>query len=565
MCVRSISIQYFSFLISLSPLLIFIFTIQNININFEPEVLNEISSTLNDYPLLNFKYSSDCRSLFENKVYTWPGTVLGCTCADIEDYYYDQTGEHMVIRAECDGNQTANGCKDVKDQPSVNIYSWGMGKFCSRRFDQETEKNYTYLELLKNSVKKDAECKEGYKKCGKLDDLDNYVCFPVDEECPINDIIFSETPREDLPDYNYTSAGYKYFYYTNKKTENQIITKMKAVEGRLCTHKAYFDVAEYPQYILDLYYKNIGCQKAIDDQYYDDIKVLDSMSKSDLFYYEEFYIRDLFQKRDEYPWQSLHAKMNLYTKKYIGFDYQCLVENNFTTAESFGAKFMESMMSIIEGVQVKISVIKWFSVIGVIVDNIACGVINIDSRNYWYLIFIWALITSIFYIGMGIPIHMMYNQTRPLTTIPLCGSSLTNEKISYFNAASETLYNNSTKFIYLLHAQGVFLFIMLVIRFAFEWDPDYVYHNYNANNYNANNNNNYNNVANNDNNNSSDNKKKDDYYSSSDYQPPQTQENKDDAASDKPLDYKKDYGSGSMAEMGGINSASSAAPSESEN
>ena len=102
--------------------------------------------------------------------------------------------------------------------------------------------NKNYESLLKHSGK---ECENNYKKCRILDTYGNIMCIPIEEECPINDIIIDLSAKNE----EYLSNGYQYIqlenltenhslYYTNKEINKEIIIKMKFSE-------------EIPKYIND--------------------------------------------------------------------------------------------------------------------------------------------------------------------------------------------------------------------------------------------------------------------------------------------------------------------------
>ena len=102
--------------------------------------------------------------------------------------------------------------------------------------------NQNYESLLKHSGK---ECENNYKKCGILDTYGNIMCIPIEEECPINDIIIDLSSKNE----EYHSNGYQYIqlenltenhsiYYSNKEINKEIIVKMKFSE-------------EIPKYIND--------------------------------------------------------------------------------------------------------------------------------------------------------------------------------------------------------------------------------------------------------------------------------------------------------------------------
>ena len=86
-----------------------------------------------------------------------------------------------------------------------------------------------YESLLKHSGKV---CEDNYKKCGILDTYGNIMCIPEGDECPINEIIVDSFSKKDeylLNEYNcaqLTNLSDDYaLYYTNQKTDNEIIIK----------------------------------------------------------------------------------------------------------------------------------------------------------------------------------------------------------------------------------------------------------------------------------------------------------------------------------------------------
>ena len=94
-----------------------------------------------------------------------------------------------------------------------------------------TQYTQNYESLLKHSRQ---HCEEKYKKCGILDTYGNIMCIPIEDECPINDIIVDLESNYN----NYISLGYQMshldnlteeyaLYFTNTATDKEIIVKMK--------------------------------------------------------------------------------------------------------------------------------------------------------------------------------------------------------------------------------------------------------------------------------------------------------------------------------------------------
>jgi hypothetical protein len=81
---------------------------------------------------------------------------------------------------------------------------------------------------LKHIIPKNQNCKEGYKKCGKINENDDYLCLTEDSECPINSLIIKPNNITPTGNYNYKSykLGSNYLFYTNEKIEGYIATNL---------------------------------------------------------------------------------------------------------------------------------------------------------------------------------------------------------------------------------------------------------------------------------------------------------------------------------------------------
>ena len=116
--------------------------------------------------------------------------------------------------------------------------------------------NKNYESLLKIS-NKDCE-KNNYKKCGILDTLGNIMCIPKEDTCPINSIIVDLKSKEN----EYVNKGYKaglfkklpndyYVYYTNDKTENNIVVKINVtatIPKYISNYNLVFDYDTFDDY-----------------------------------------------------------------------------------------------------------------------------------------------------------------------------------------------------------------------------------------------------------------------------------------------------------------------------
>lgn len=124
---------------------------------------------------------------------------------------------------------------------TYKFYNWK-----SRKFKIERLENFNYINLYGN---------ENTKKCGR-DSEGNYLYFPENIECPINDIFISNSIDFDNYD-NYTIIileQNKYLLYTNKNTEGKILIDLRVgtdhgiqlnleEDNKLCEY--YYKLNEY--------------------------------------------------------------------------------------------------------------------------------------------------------------------------------------------------------------------------------------------------------------------------------------------------------------------------------
>ena len=99
----------------------------------------------------------------------------------------------------------------------------------------------TYFDYYKDfTVALGESCKENYKKCGIFNSENRILCLPNGQNCPLNDFAISNIKND--PNYD----GYQqfevldseevkhYFFYTNTKVNNPIITTFKLSYGFPC-------------------------------------------------------------------------------------------------------------------------------------------------------------------------------------------------------------------------------------------------------------------------------------------------------------------------------------------
>ena len=472
MVVRKFNITYVAMLIGIFPLVIFICSAINIKVDPAKTILNELKSSLNDFPLTDINFDEKCTNKYSGILYEFPGTKSGCSCVGIYNYYYDQSGQREVNPGSCSKNQTSNGCIKVPNYDSQKLYFWEGGRFCSKIYNSEIN---GYFHFLNNSVSKDENCQTGYKKCGKLDEMDNYLCIPNDEDCPINDIIITNEINQELEEENYSyinisRSSKKYFYYT-KNSNKSVITKLKVAEGKLCMDRTYF-YTDYPQYILDNNFKYYGCKHKINGQIYENIEALDNLTKSEFFLYSNLSLKKYFAKwRYDYPLYSLNANMSLYPKRYIGYNKKCLKKHGDIISSIFTEENINEINDIISYVLSKTTVIEWLSIIFFILSLLSC-IFDLDSADYPFFIWIWAIINCILYIPLAIFLFKNLIKICKFREFPLCSTDTINTKIKLFHSSGNTLKTTTIISFIFLHLQLLFIVAIILIRYLIKYNED---------------------------------------------------------------------------------------------
>ena len=162
---------------------------------------------------------------------------------------------------------TFYGIKNLENyNERINIFIW-RDKF----FQIELDKNYSYENLFKNSVKEEG------KICGKDSEGFN-IFFPSYIECPINyiEISNSEIPKNTNIS-NITTFNLKnnhYLHFSRDNIEGTILTKLKISDIKGPCYNYNYDTSFGLYFYEEFYFSNkIGCE--FDDAYNDNFIELD--------------------------------------------------------------------------------------------------------------------------------------------------------------------------------------------------------------------------------------------------------------------------------------------------
>ena len=293
-------------------------------IDFNANNVEEFEDNFKDSPIFDLSFTTGkCPTgTSEIELDEWPGTVRGCEC--IGYYTLSFAAKHYVDRGMCYKRDKEDQCHWLSGFEPSPISKWKGAKFCSKKMSEQ----YSYYNLLEQSVKKGEKCPTGSKKCGILDTLDNVLCLPENDECPIN---FLKVVEENgsMPDEcrtygcnSFKQSDRSTIYYSNKVTNNYIVASFKLSDEKVCLDFDEYNSRDEP-YVLD-YHEYYGCQNEYNGLKYDErYNLLDQYKKSEV--YDENDILMKVESLADYPLANLRqSRVGLYQRTFFGFDKQCL-------------------------------------------------------------------------------------------------------------------------------------------------------------------------------------------------------------------------------------------------
>ena len=286
---------------------------------------DEIIENFQDSPMMEISERNSISSSCPSGMYMlyfgiWPGTYNGCNCVR---KYPEEGCTNKICVGSCSLNETIAGCTNIPPTGPEPIEVWKQKAFCASKSVNK------YEELLEKSVKKGEECPIDSKKCGILDYMGNILCFPINQECPINDLIIDKN-QNPPPGYDYNTFILKngsYLHYTNKATEKTIVRSiLKEGDVYPCINSAqYHDVG--PSYPLNIGGCTTTYDEWISNPYYNK---LDSYDKENVF--KQNFIYDQLIFLPYYPILRLkNFEYSVSRGVFMGFDKTCKKENNITT------------------------------------------------------------------------------------------------------------------------------------------------------------------------------------------------------------------------------------------
>lgn len=270
-------------------------------------------------------YELGMRDLIE---YDWPGTAQGCLCEN----------KTKVYPRKCTENQFRKHCKHVEALRPYKAYKWKNQYLCGKSTSKSMEKGY--FDMVR--IKEGDFCAYKTKKCGKIDTLNNYLCIPEGENCPINDISIVSNAEDS---FELTSS--------NKNVEDGIIyTSYKLGENKhICINNKQHNFINEKTYSLFhnktlqalmhcSEFKANETKTSIDKHY----KLFDSYNKKS--FYIQNGISGHIRQLPMYP--NITSSIDLYFRTYVGWKKECEVKEffQFMNNETYVNKEINDIVSI---------------------------------------------------------------------------------------------------------------------------------------------------------------------------------------------------------------------------
>lgn len=178
---------------------------------YELTVINNLKQS----PIYDIKVDSSCDVDGENILGRFEGTYEG----------WKESSKYYLDKSDC---RWSSSCSHIKSIDSFEYYKLKNSTICTSKKVQKT-----YFDFPKTNT-----CNIGQKKCGYLDKYNRVLCVGENEECPINDIVYSNNEDYTEDKIKYNSVKLKdggYLHYTNKKTNGYIIIGLMApINGYPC-------------------------------------------------------------------------------------------------------------------------------------------------------------------------------------------------------------------------------------------------------------------------------------------------------------------------------------------
>jgi hypothetical protein len=293
------------------PFFCIIFSIFFFSNSLEKEIfiINDLFASWKKKPIdsLQESYGKTCDKIGMNDLvsYEWPGTTTACHC--------EKQNNQAILsnQGKCNEKELQIGCRNVDEIKPFRARKWKTRYLCS-----SSTKTKSYFEI--NKVKRHENCVYKYKKCGVIDTLDNFLCIPENEICPLNMISFLNTVDEQNVRID----------TSNIKVENgKIYSNFMVAEKNLCVNHVEREFFEKNYLLTNFTGKYLkGCETQVGvsgeiinfDKNFDKI---DSYPKK-LFYENNKIFPFVLEKLPLYP-NNISSDLALYASTFVGWKREC--------------------------------------------------------------------------------------------------------------------------------------------------------------------------------------------------------------------------------------------------
>ena len=301
--------------------------------------------------------------------------------------FYTWKGTYKIVKVG------RSGRKAVQNISAVKINKLYQNMFYYKNISKSY---FDYLNNIDDINSANQNCKDNYKKCGILDTNNNILCIPINEECPLNDLKISDVKLPDLEtEYSFVKVtesltdSIKYIYYTNNKTNNNIITHLELSTNNPCIYPDEHNwIGINPKEIE----KNCSCKTYINNELYD--KSYKEVGNKILM--KSLYYDNNVSLYNEYNYETV----NLYARNHYYFDKKCFekyIEDYDNLETSYTSKM--NTLRILQYINF------FFVVIYIIVLIISTCSENEDNQSkkcdlvITDLILLYGIVTNIIFIG----------------------------------------------------------------------------------------------------------------------------------------------------------------------
>lgn len=292
----------------------------------------------------------------------WPGTVSGCSCPAL-------IGEGLS-RSTCSLSKRSHlstfTCTNVAARAQMPYKFWKSVNICVKR-------GPNYLELKTSSSLNG--CGVGYKACGIIDSMKNYLCYPSNVDCPYNEIKVISNNDNVPNDKNYTqvtlgvSGSDGKMLFSNQDKNGNALNEFKIDDKTPCLSPDYKNLNIKPYY-LETTWDHNTCKNKIGNEFEDkSYQKVDSTTYGRL-YSDNQIIGILSSMPNFQNYNYLNAETYLYYKNYVGLDMRCKTE---LIGNGSATEFINSLLqleSTIGGVTTCALVGLIFGIIGLVVTII---------------------------------------------------------------------------------------------------------------------------------------------------------------------------------------------------